>query len=162
MSRFPLPRFASLYLVEWGGNRWSGGCGGMQHPPIIKSAHFCTMSPAHGASFSGQGCAWLCVCDAKGARGGAKRNFSFYFSGIFLCTLCSLLPSFLASCCNCQVFVVAVVVVIVAAAVVVVVIVPCCVFIVLWVQRNDAYSTQIHTNAHTHTQHRYPCTHTHT
>lgn len=57
-----------------------------------------------------------CVC---AMRGGVKRNFSFYFSGIFLCTLCSLLPSFLASCCNYQVVVVAVVVVIVAAAVVV-------------------------------------------
>lgn len=55
----------------------------------------------------------LTVC---AMRGGVKRNFSFYFSGIFLCTLCSLLPSFLASCCNYQVVVV---VVIVAAAVVV-------------------------------------------
>lgn len=55
-----------------------------------------------------------CVC---AMRGGVKRNFSFYFSGIFLCTLCSLLPSFLASCCNYQVVVVTVVVVIVAVVV---------------------------------------------
>lgn len=53
-----------------------------------------------------------CVC----AMRGGETNFSFYFSGIFLCTLCSQLPSLLASCCNYRVVVV---VVIVAAAVVV-------------------------------------------
>lgn len=143
MSRFPLPRFAS-HLVECGGNRGSGRCGGMQHPPIVKSAHFCTMSPAHGASFSGQGCAWLCVCDARRGEKKFFLLFFWYFSVYSLfsvafvsrfmlqlssCCSCCSCYCYCCRCCSCSNalleswrFLWR----------------PCCVFIALWVQRNDA------------------------
>lgn len=75
---------------------------------------FATMSPAHCASFSGQGCACaVCACEGEGKH---NEFFPFHFSGIFLCSLFS--PPSLASCCNYKVVVVvaAVVIVVVAAA----------------------------------------------
>lgn len=113
MSRLPLPRFASRLVEERGeseGRLVVVGNAAPSHHQVRPLLHH--VSGTWRIVFRSRLCLTVCVC----AMRGGETNFSFYFSGIFLCTLCSQLPSLLASCCNYRVVVV---VVIVAAAVVV-------------------------------------------
>lgn len=115
MSRLPLPRIASRLVEERGeseGRLVVVGNAAPSHHQVRPLLHH--VSGTWRIVFRSRLCLTVCVCVC--AMRGGETNFSFYFSGIFLCTLCSQLPSLLASCCNYRVVVV---VVIVVAAVVV-------------------------------------------